>query len=73
MLEGHTDDIGDSQYNLELSRNRAEAARAYLIKRFTLPSDTIQATGLGESKPIVENRDSRSRKINRRVELSVVQ
>jgi len=72
LLEGHTDDVGDQEYNLDLSRSRAETARAYLVSQFDLPPASVRSEGYGESQPKVANTDSDARTINRRVELTVL-
>ena len=71
-LQGHTDDIGEADYNMSLSDQRAKTARAYLIDTFGLPAKNISADGMGESTPMVQNKDRNSRAINRRVELRVM-
>ena len=73
MLEGHTDDSGEADYNLNLSEDRANSARAYLLERFELPKESVQATGLGEKTPKTPNTDNTARQINRRVELKVIE
>jgi len=71
-LQGHTDDVGEADYNLALSDKRAKSARKYLIETFGLPAKNISADGMGESTPMVQNKDRNSRAINRRVELRVM-
>ena len=44
-LAGHTDDVGSEDYNLELSKRRANAARAYLLTSFPIDAGVLQATG----------------------------
>lgn len=70
LIEGHTDDRGSDGTNLELSRSRAEAVRAYLIQR-GLAAQRIEAVGKGESTPIAGNDTSEGRATNRRVEIVV--
>jgi len=68
-IEGHTDSDGADDYNMELSRKRAESVRAYLINEFSISSDRLEAKGWGESKPIDSNGSSEGKANNRRVEL----
>lgn len=68
-LEGHTDDSGPEDYNMDLSNRRANATRAFLVDNFGLPASSIEAYGMGEERPIAPNTDAASRAINRRVEL----
>jgi outer membrane protein OmpA-like peptidoglycan-associated protein len=67
-IEGHTDSRGREAYNLELSRRRAEAVRAYLLSR-GVDADQIRAFGYGEHRPVTTNATAEGRAINRRVEI----
>ena len=49
-IEGHADERADSRYNLDLSRRRAEAVRAWLISRGIAP-ERLEAIGTGEARP----------------------
>jgi outer membrane protein OmpA-like peptidoglycan-associated protein len=67
-IEGHTDDIGEADYNLALSERRAQAVRAYLLAR-GIAADRVSARGFGEARPIAPNDGDEGRRKNRRVEL----
>jgi outer membrane protein OmpA-like peptidoglycan-associated protein len=67
VIEGHTDDIGNDDYNRKLSERRALSVRDYLIKKGIDPS-RMQYEGLGESMPFYPNTNDENRKRNRRVE-----
>lgn len=67
-LAGHTDDVGSEQYNLELSRNRANSVLLYLISKGIAP-DRLTAVGYGKQRPLVPSRDDAARTLNRRVEV----
>jgi len=67
-IQGHTDSGGQASWNLSLSQSRAEAVRAYLIKR-GVPADHLTAVGFGETKPIARNATPEGRAKNRRVEI----
>ena len=54
-LSGHTDDVGSTSYNMNLSQQRAESARVYLIENFDVSPDAIDAKGYGETRPIIED------------------
>ncbi|MEX2191332.1 MAG: OmpA family protein [Bacteroidota bacterium] len=69
-VEGHTDSQGTSSYNLELSQQRAEAVRSYIVAR-GYPGDLIQARGIGKDRPISDNASIEGRANNRRVEIIV--
>jgi outer membrane protein OmpA-like peptidoglycan-associated protein len=66
-VEGHTDSMGDDASNLKLSQQRAEAVRAYLVTK-SVPAEKIEAVGLGETKPVADNKTGEGRAQNRRVE-----
>jgi outer membrane protein OmpA-like peptidoglycan-associated protein len=67
-IAGHTDNQGGAAYNLELSQNRAEAARRYLIEQGCAP-EQIRAKGYGLTQPIATNATTEGRAQNRRVEI----
>lgn len=67
-LAGHTDDIGDDAYNLELSEKRSKSAAAYLISR-GIDEGRIATSGYGEAVPLVGLDRPNAREINRRVEI----
>ncbi len=71
LLEGHTDDVGDEDYNMDLSIRRAKAVRDYLVKHGIDPS-RITYKGYGETRPLVPNDSEAHRAINRRVEYTVI-
>jgi OOP family OmpA-OmpF porin len=68
-IEGHTDSVGDDAANMSLSERRAAAVKAYLESQFGIPSDRLQAVGMGETKPAASNDTPEGRQQNRRVEL----
>ncbi len=72
MVEGHTDNTGDSGYNAKLSLDRAQAVREALISRGIDPG-RISAVGSGDAQPIDTNDTEEGRANNRRVELVVVE
>lgn len=71
LLEGHTDSTGSAGYNQELSKSRANAVMKVLINEFSISSDRINTTGMGESQPIASNGTAEGRMQNRRVEAIV--
>lgn len=68
VVEGHTDSRGSAQMNMELSRNRAESVRSYLVGKGVEP-ERIKAVGKGEAQPIATNDTPEGRANNRRVEI----
>jgi outer membrane protein OmpA-like peptidoglycan-associated protein len=71
LIEGHTDDRGTDEYNLDLSQKRAQSVAAYIgtqkvdATRFTL-------MGYGETQPVLSNDTAEGRQANRRVELAIM-
>ncbi|MDH5720535.1 MAG: OmpA family protein [Spirochaetia bacterium] len=70
-VEGHSDDIGEEEYNLKLSEKRAKAVMDYLIEE-SIESDRISYQGLGEVSPLLPNTSWYNRSRNRRVEFILV-
>ena len=68
---GHTDDVGDDAYNQQLSEQRAESVRNYLIGAGVDASKMV-TRGAGESMPIASNKTDEGRAENRRVEVMVL-
>ena len=69
-IEGHTDSVGGTAYNMELSTRRAEAVRDMLVNS-GIDANRIAAKGMGAVKPIATNDNPDGRKMNRRVEIDV--
>jgi outer membrane protein OmpA-like peptidoglycan-associated protein len=69
-VEGHTDSVGNDDYNQRLSERRAESVRSYLVQQ-RIPPTAVEAVGFGESRPVASNDTSAGRQQNRRVELVV--
>ena len=65
---GHTDSDGTDVNNLELSRKRAEAVKAALVKDFGIETALLEAEGKGEAQPIGDNKTKEGKAMNRRVE-----
>jgi len=69
---GHTDSVGGSQYNLDLSQARAEAVITELQASFDVSLANLEAIGKGLFSPLASNETSEGRGLNRRVELELV-
>jgi outer membrane protein OmpA-like peptidoglycan-associated protein len=68
-IEGHTDDVGDDAYNLQLSERRAAAVRAYLVQSYGVSGSRLETAGLGETRPVADNATAEGQQQNRRVDL----
>jgi outer membrane protein OmpA-like peptidoglycan-associated protein/tetratricopeptide (TPR) repeat protein len=73
QIEGHTDNVGSEEYNLDLSDRRAHSVQEYLVKNGLDPKRIIQVIGFGESKPVETNETDDGREHNRRVEFRIVE
>jgi OmpA-OmpF porin, OOP family len=69
---GHTDAIGSDSYNMNLSRERAQAVVNYLISQ-GVNSSQLEVVPMGESQPIATNDTQEGRAMNRRVEIKVIE
>ena len=66
-IQGHTDNVGNSEYNRDLSQKRADAVMQFLMNAGV--KTQILSIGLGDTKPLVENSNAQNRQKNRRVEI----
>ena len=65
-IQGHTDDQGSDEYNIQLSTERAQAVYAYLING-GIEQKRLSFQGFGRSKPMTSNTTASGREVNRRV------
>jgi outer membrane protein OmpA-like peptidoglycan-associated protein len=70
IAEGHTDSVGTDAYNQELSEDRAQAVRNYLVQQGVAASSAT-SRGFGKTQPVASNQTAEGRQLNRRVELVV--
>ena len=68
-VEGHTDNIGGDEYNMDLSQRRAEAVKSALVTRYHIAADRLTPRGFGATRPKEPNDTLAGRARNRRVEL----
>jgi len=67
-IQGHTDNVGSANYNLNLSNKRANTVKGYLLL-FGIDKGRMNAKGYGFTKPVASNDTEEGRAKNRRVEL----
>ena len=66
LLEGHASQVGSAEYNIALSKRRAEAVRAAMIGA-GVDGSRLDIIGYGESQPLLMGEDEQSAAANRRV------
>ncbi len=71
QLEGHTDNQGNPKMNLELSQNRVDNVKKYLVSK-GIGKDRIKTKAFGGTKPILNANSPEARALNRRVEMRVL-
>lgn len=70
-IEGHTDNVGGTAYNDQLSVRRAAAVKTALMQDFAIADARVSTQGLGARRPVETNDTAAGRARNRRVELVV--
>jgi OmpA-OmpF porin, OOP family len=68
VIEGHTDNVGSEEHNMELSQRRAEAVVKYLVENLGIEASRLQAKGYGMSRPVADNATEEGRQKNRRMD-----
>lgn len=70
LIEGHTDSVGNEDYNLALSQRRADSVKVWLMRQ-GVNSDRLVTSGKGEVLPVSGNDSASGRQLNRRVEVII--
>ena len=70
-IEGHSDDRGKVDYNVELSGRRAKSVMAWLVAN-GIDAGRLEAEGFGPNKPIADNKTEKGRATNRRVDFVII-
>ncbi len=70
-IRGHTDNVGDFDLNVKLSKERCQSVEEYLVKK-GIQRDRLQSKGRGSLEPIAPNTSEENKKKNRRVEFVVL-
>jgi outer membrane protein OmpA-like peptidoglycan-associated protein len=70
-LSGHTDNTGSAKLNIELSQKRSDRIKDYLIEK-GIDAKRLKSKGYGGARPITSNKSEATRKLNRRVEFTII-
>lgn len=70
-ISAHTDNVGETRYNINLSNERANAVLEYLISH-NIAAGRLVSRGYGETRPLAPNDNEENMALNRRVELRVI-
>lgn len=68
VIEGHTDNVGTPEHNMDLSNRRAGSVVNYLVDHFGIERSRLTAKGFGSSRPVADNATDAGRQKNRRIE-----
>ncbi len=71
VCEGHSDDVGGSEYNQKLSLTRAKMVAKFLMNQPGVPAESVSVEGFGKLRPETPGRNEKAREQNRRVEIRV--
>lgn len=70
-LSGHTDNTGSAKLNIELSQKRSDRIKQYLVEK-GIDAKRLESKGYGGARPIASNKSEATRKLNRRVEFTII-
>ena len=70
VIHGHTDSVGSAEYNKNLGRKRAQAAKDYMVQKGS-PPGRILIESHGEEEPVASNATPEGRAQNRRIEFTI--
>lgn len=70
-IEGHTDNVGKADKNLDLSKRRAAAVKKYFMDK-GIDAARLTSEGYGDTRPAADNKTAAGRAINRRVEIKLI-
>jgi len=70
-IEGNTDSTGSKALNMDLSKQRAESVKTYLVDKFHFPAVRMRTFGNGPDKPVDDNATPEGREKNRRTDIKV--
>lgn len=72
-IEGHTDSYGKPEYNVHLSKQRAEAVKTWLVQKYGIDSSRIETAGFGSQRPVASLNTREGRNSNRRIEFIILE
>ena len=72
MILGHTDSVGEDNYNQYLSQRRADLVKQFFVDNFGIEDSRLSTEGRGEAQPIATNATVEGRRANRRVEVLIL-
>ncbi len=67
VIEGHTDNVGTEEDNMQLSQQRAQSVVNYLVADHKIAASRLKAVGYGETRPIADNDTGEGKRLNRRI------
>jgi OOP family OmpA-OmpF porin len=67
VIEGHSDNVGTSEFNMKLSERRAQSVVSYLMDTHHIASSRLSAIGYGNTRPIADNSTKEGQQMNRRI------
>jgi OmpA-OmpF porin, OOP family len=68
LIEGHTDNVGNPEYNMKLSQQRADNVVNYLVENLGIDRSRLTAKGYGDTRRISYNDTAEGRQLNRRID-----
>ena len=68
VIEGHTDNVGESDYNMKLSQQRADSVVSHLVNDLHIDPSRLTAKGYGDTRPIADNSTLEGKQANRRID-----
>jgi OOP family OmpA-OmpF porin len=68
VIEGHSDNVGSPEHNLELSQRRAESVVGYMVDTLHIDPTRLKAIGYGDTRPLADNNTEEGKRKNRRID-----
>lgn len=68
LIEGHTDEVGTDEYNMQLSQHRADSVVEYLVSHSGIDRSRLKAIGYGKTRPVAIGRSEEAMRMNRRID-----